>query len=64
MRAGLDGGARAVQLEPSGMPLLRVESPWAPLLYVVVHRLVDGRPAEVPLPAGLLERARAEGRLT
>jgi hypothetical protein len=56
--------APAVQLHPSGMPLLRFESPWAPLLYVFVRRLVDGRPPAVPLPAGLLERARAEGRLT
>ena len=54
----------AVQLQPSGMPLLRFESPWAPLLYVFVHRLVDGRPPAVPLPPGWLERARAAGRLT
>ena len=58
------GRAPAVQLQPGGMPLLRFESPWAPLLYVFVRRLIDGRPPAVPLPQGLLERARAEGRLT
>jgi hypothetical protein len=58
------GRAPAVQLQPAGMPLLRFESPWAPLLYVFVHRLVDGRPPGVPLPPGLLDRARAAGRLT
>jgi hypothetical protein len=58
------GATAAVQLQPSGMPLLRLESPWAPLLYVFVHRLVDGQAPGVPLPEGLLERARAEGRLS
>ena len=58
------GQTPAVQAQPSGMPLLRFESAWAPLLYVFVHRVVDGRPPGVPLPPGLLERARAEGRLT
>jgi hypothetical protein len=59
--AGAAGGP-AVQLQPSGMPLLRLESPYVPVLYVFVHHLVDGRPPGVPLPEGLLERARAEGR--
>jgi hypothetical protein len=58
------GGVPAVQLQPTGQPVLRLESPWAPLLYVFVHHLVDGRPPAVPLPTGLLERARAQGRLT
>lgn len=58
------GGAPAVTLQAARMPPLRFESPWAPLLYVFVHHLVDGRPPGVPLPDGLLERARAEGRLT
>jgi hypothetical protein len=57
------GGAPAVSFQPAGQPLLRLESPWAPLLYVFVHHLVDGRPPGVPVPPGLLERARAEGRL-
>lgn len=57
------GGAPAVQLQPSGAPPLRLASPWAALLFVLVHQLLDGRPPGVPLPAGLLERARAEGRL-
>ena len=57
------GGVPAVQLQPTGHPVLRLESPWAPLLYVFVHHLVDGRPPEVPMPAGLLDRARAQGRL-
>ena len=56
------GGAPAVQLQPSGMPLLRLDTPWAPLLYVFVHHLMDGTPPGVPLPDGLLERARAQGR--
>ena len=57
------GGAPAVQFQPSGAPVLRLESAYAPMLYVFVHYLVDGRPPEVPLPAGLLERAKAQGRL-
>ncbi len=57
------GGVPAVQFQPAGQPLLRLESAWAPLLYVFVHHLVDGRPPGVPLPPGLLERARAQGRL-
>jgi hypothetical protein len=57
------GGVAAVQVQPAGQPVLRLESPWAPLLYVFVHQLVDGRPPGVPVPAGVLERARLEGRL-
>jgi hypothetical protein len=57
------GGVPAVQFQPAGQPLLRFDTAWAPLLYVFVHHLVDGRPPGVPMPAGLLERARAEGRL-
>ena len=57
------GGAPAVQLQPAGAPVLQLESPFAPLLYVFVHHLVDGRPPGVPMPAGLLERARAQGRI-
>jgi hypothetical protein len=56
-------GSPAVQFQPSGKPVLRIDSPWAPMLYVFVHQIVDGRPPGVPVPAGLLERARAEGRL-
>jgi hypothetical protein len=56
-------GIAALQLQPHGMPLLRLTSPWAPLAYVFVHHLVDGRPPAVPLPSGLLDRAAAEGRL-
>ena len=58
------GGIPAVQLQPSGMPLLQLESPYAPILYVFVHHLVDGRPPGVPVPDGLLERARAQGRIS
>ena len=56
-------GVPAVGLQPSDMPPLRLESPWAPLVYVFVHYLVDGQAPGVPVPEGLLERARAEGRL-
>jgi hypothetical protein len=56
-------GSPAVSMQPAGMPPLRLESPWAPLLYVFVHHLLDGRPPGVPLPDGLLERATAQGRL-
>ena len=62
MAAGA-GGVPAVQFQPSGQPLLRLESPWAPMLYVFVHHLVDGRPPGVPMPPGLLERARSQGRI-
>jgi hypothetical protein len=57
------GGVPAVQLQPAQMPLMRIESALAPLLHVLVHRLLDGGVREVPMPAGLLERARAAGRL-
>jgi hypothetical protein len=57
------GGIPAVQLQPSGAPVLQLDFAWAPVLYVFVHHLVDGRPPDLPLPAGLLERAKAEGRL-
>jgi hypothetical protein len=60
--AGLGGGP-AVQLEPAGEPPLQLESPWAPVLYVFVRQIVDGRPPAVPMPAAVLERAEAEGRL-
>jgi hypothetical protein len=55
-------GGPSVQFQPEGQPVLRLESPWVPLIYVFVHHLVDGRPPGVPLPPGLLERARAQGR--
>ena len=57
------GGVPAVEFQPSNAPVLRLQSPWSPLLFVFVHHLVDGRPPGVPVPAGLLERARAQGRL-
>jgi hypothetical protein len=57
------GGGPAVLVQPQGQPLLRIESPYAPVLYVLVHHLLDGRPPAPPLPEGLLERARAAGRL-
>jgi hypothetical protein len=56
-------GGPSVQFQPAGQPLLRLESPWVPLLYVFVHQLVDGRPPGVPMPPGLLDRAKAQGRL-
>jgi hypothetical protein len=56
-------GVPSVQFQPTGHPPLRLESPWAPLLYVFVHYLVDGQAPAVPVPAGLLDRAKAEGRL-
>ena len=56
-------GGPAVRLQPAGMPPMLLESPWAPLAYVFVHRIVDGTPPGVPMPPGLLERAEAEGRL-
>jgi hypothetical protein len=43
---------------------LRFESPWAPLLYVFVHHLLDGRPPGVPIPDGLLDQAAAQGRVS
>ncbi len=56
-------GIPAVQVQPAGMPNLRLESADAPVLYVFVHHLLDGRTPGVPLPPGLLDRARAQGRL-
>lgn len=61
--AAAAGGPPAVQVQAARMPPLRLESPWAALLYVFVHHLLDGRPPGVPLPADLLDRARAQGRL-
>jgi len=57
------GGVPGVQFQPSNRPLLRLEASWAPLLFVFVHYLVDGQAPGVPMPAGLLERARQQGRL-
>lgn len=57
------GGVPAVQFQPAGQPVLRLESAWAPVLYVFVHYLVDGAAPAVPMPPGLLERANAQGRL-
>jgi hypothetical protein len=62
MAAGA-GGVPAVQLQPTGRPYLRLDSAWAPILYVFVHYLVDRQAPAVPMPAGVLERARAQGRL-
>ena len=56
-------GIPAVQLQPSGMPVLRLESSWAPMLYVFVHYLLDGQAPGGPMPDGVLDRARAQGRL-
>ena len=58
-----NGGIPAVHLQPPNMPVLRLESAYAPVLYVFVHHLIDGRPPGVPMPEGLLDRARAQGRL-
>jgi hypothetical protein len=57
------GPIPAVEFQPGRQPLLRLESPWSPMLYVFVHRIVDGRAPGVPLPPGLLERAQQQGRL-
>ena len=57
------GGIPAVQLQPARMPLLRIESSSAAVLYVMVHHLLEGQVPGVPMPEGLLERARAAGRL-
>ena len=57
------GGVPAVQLQPAHMPLLRIESSSAPVLYVLVHHLLEGTVPGVPMPEGLLDRARAAGRL-
>jgi hypothetical protein len=60
---GADGGP-SVQVQPSGQPALQLESPWSPLLYVFMHQLADGRPPPLPMPPAVVERARAEGRLS
>ena len=57
------GGVPAVQLQPAHMPLLRIESSSAAVLYVMVHHLLEGRVPGVPMPEGLLDRARSAGRL-
>jgi hypothetical protein len=56
-------GIPAVEFQQARQPMLRLESPWAPMLYVFVHQIVDGRPPGVPMPTGLLERAQQQGRL-
>jgi hypothetical protein len=56
------GGGPVVRFQPAGHPMLQLESPFTPLLYVFVHHVVDRRPPAVPMPPGVLERARAEGR--
>jgi hypothetical protein len=56
-------GVPAVQFQPDDQPVLVFASAWAPMLFVFVHHLVDGRPPALPLPAGLLDRAKAQGRL-
>ena len=57
------GGVPAVEFQPKSQPVLRLESPWSPLLYVFVHHIVDGRAPALLLPPGLLDRARGQGRL-
>jgi hypothetical protein len=57
------GGMPGVQFQPSDRPLLRLEGPWTPLLYVFVHHLVDGQAPALPMPPGLIERGRQQGRL-
>jgi hypothetical protein len=59
---GIDGGP-AVQLQPTGEPALQLSSPWAPVLYVFMRYLTEGTPPQVPIPAAVLERAQAEGRI-
>ena len=57
------GGAPGVQFQPADRPLLRLEAPGAPLLFVFVLYLVDGQAPGLPMPSGLLERAQQQGRL-
>jgi hypothetical protein len=57
------GGVPSVQFQPTGAPPLRLDFAWAPVMFVFVHHLVDGRPPGVPLPPGVLERAQAQGRI-
>ena len=59
--AGPDGPA--ITINAPSMPPLRLLTSWAPLLFVFAHHLVDGRPPGVPMPEGLLDRARAQGLL-
>ena len=56
-------GVPAVRFQPDNHPVLVFESAWAPMLYVFVQHAVDGRPPALAMPAGLLERAKAQGRL-
>ena len=56
-------GVPAVQFQSAGHPQLRLQSAWSPLLFVFVHFHVDGQAPAIPMPAGLLERARSQGRL-
>ncbi|HEU0194567.1 MAG TPA: hypothetical protein VFQ71_10235 [Gaiellales bacterium] len=58
------GGVPAVQFQAQGHPPLRLESAWAAMLYVFVHYHVDGQAPGVPMPAGVLDRARAQGRIS
>jgi hypothetical protein len=53
----------AVQLQASGHPPMRLTSPYIPLLFVFTQQVRDGRPPALPMPDGLIERARAAGRL-
>jgi hypothetical protein len=59
--AGGEPSTVRIQLQPAGLPLLRLGSPSMPVIYVFVHHLRDGRPPALPVPAGLFERARAAG---
>ena len=56
-------GVPGVQFQPDDQPVVLLQSAWAPMLYVFVHHAVDARPPALPMPAGLLERAKAQGRL-
>jgi hypothetical protein len=60
--AGGDPATVRVQLQPAGLPLLRLGSPSMPVIYVFVHHLRDGRPPTLALPDGLLRRARVARR--
>ncbi len=58
------GGVPGLQFQGAGHPVLRFDHTWSPILFVFVHFLVDGQAPGVPMPAGLLERAQQQGRLT
>jgi hypothetical protein len=58
------GGMPGVQFQGAGHPVLRFDAAWAPMLYVFVHYLVDRQAPGVPMPPGLLERARQQGRIS